>query len=144
MKNVVLVGGGKIGIAITEFLSSTGDYRVTVIDRDVQSLERVSNFTATEAVIAVLPLLVDRNQRLALKPVQVHACGRWAHFSDNRQLCAGAGMAIEQCMQHADTRGLANSGGDSRNHQVCVHRHSRRCNHSLMVNEVLLVRKRYR
>ena len=38
MKNVVLVGGGKIGIAITELLSSTGDYRVTVVDRDAQSL----------------------------------------------------------------------------------------------------------
>lgn len=41
MKNVVLVGGGKIGIAITELLSSTGDYRVTVVDRDAQSLERM-------------------------------------------------------------------------------------------------------
>jgi saccharopine dehydrogenase-like NADP-dependent oxidoreductase len=41
MKNVVLVGGGKIGIAITELLSSTGDYHVTVIDRDAQSLERM-------------------------------------------------------------------------------------------------------
>ena len=41
MKNVVLVGGGKIGVAITELLSATGDYRVTVIDRDAQSLERM-------------------------------------------------------------------------------------------------------
>ncbi len=41
MKNVVLVGGGKIGIAITELLSSTGDYRLTVVDRDAQSLERM-------------------------------------------------------------------------------------------------------
>ena len=41
MKNVVLVGGGKIGVAITELLSATGDYHVTVIDRDLQSLERL-------------------------------------------------------------------------------------------------------
>ncbi|HEV2563261.1 MAG TPA: saccharopine dehydrogenase C-terminal domain-containing protein [Rhizomicrobium sp.] len=41
MKNVMLVGGGKIGIAITEFLSSTGDYKVTVVDRDAASLERM-------------------------------------------------------------------------------------------------------
>ncbi len=41
MKNVMLVGGGKIGIAITELLSSTGDYRVTVVDRDAASLERM-------------------------------------------------------------------------------------------------------
>ena len=41
MKNVMLVGGGKIGIAITEFLTATGDYRVTVVDRDAASLERM-------------------------------------------------------------------------------------------------------
>lgn len=41
MKKVMLVGGGKIGIAITEFLSATGDYAVTVVDRDAQSLERM-------------------------------------------------------------------------------------------------------
>ena len=41
MKNVMLVGGGKIGIAITELLSNTGDYHVTVVDRDAASLERM-------------------------------------------------------------------------------------------------------
>jgi saccharopine dehydrogenase-like NADP-dependent oxidoreductase len=41
MKNVMLVGGGKIGIAITEFLTASGDYRVTVVDRDAASLERM-------------------------------------------------------------------------------------------------------
>ncbi|HEY1962532.1 MAG TPA: saccharopine dehydrogenase NADP-binding domain-containing protein, partial [Rhizomicrobium sp.] len=41
MKKVLLVGGGKIGIAITEFLSQTGDYRVTVLDRDAAMLSRM-------------------------------------------------------------------------------------------------------
>ena len=41
MKDVALVGGGKIGIAITELLAGTGDYRVTVFDRDAESLERM-------------------------------------------------------------------------------------------------------
>ena len=41
MKKVMLVGGGKIGIAITEFLSATGDYAITVVDRDAKSLERM-------------------------------------------------------------------------------------------------------
>jgi saccharopine dehydrogenase-like NADP-dependent oxidoreductase len=41
MKNVLLVGGGKIGVAITEFLSETGDYRVTVADKNRESLERM-------------------------------------------------------------------------------------------------------
>ena len=41
MKKVLLVGGGKIGIAITEFLSQTGDYHVTVLDRDAGTLSRM-------------------------------------------------------------------------------------------------------
>jgi len=47
MKNVTLVGGGKIGIAITELLSNTGDYHVTVVDRDAASLERMPHKNVT-------------------------------------------------------------------------------------------------
>ncbi|MDE2630609.1 MAG: saccharopine dehydrogenase NADP-binding domain-containing protein, partial [Alphaproteobacteria bacterium] len=41
MKNVMLVGGGKIGVAIAQFLSDTGNYQVTVVDRDAASLARM-------------------------------------------------------------------------------------------------------
>jgi len=41
MKTVMLVGGGKIGVAIAQFLCESGDYRVTVVDRDPASLERM-------------------------------------------------------------------------------------------------------
>jgi saccharopine dehydrogenase-like NADP-dependent oxidoreductase len=47
MKNVMLVGGGKIGVAITELLSATGDYRVTVVDKDPASLERMPRNNVT-------------------------------------------------------------------------------------------------
>jgi len=40
MNRVLVVGAGKIGGAIAQFLSATGDYRVTLIDRDEQGLER--------------------------------------------------------------------------------------------------------
>lgn len=61
MKNVMLVGGGKIGIAITEFLSATGDYRVTVVDRDQASLARMpqTNVTLLRREIANVRDLVD-------------------------------------------------------------------------------------
>ena len=39
MKKVTLVGGGKIGSAITQLLTGTGDYQVTVVDRDARTLE---------------------------------------------------------------------------------------------------------
>src|SRR5476651_942435 len=41
MKNVLLVGGGKIGVAITQFLSDSGDYQISVADRDAASLARM-------------------------------------------------------------------------------------------------------
>ena len=47
MKNVMLVGGGKIGVAITELLSATGDYHVTVVDRDEASLARMPRKNVT-------------------------------------------------------------------------------------------------
>jgi saccharopine dehydrogenase-like NADP-dependent oxidoreductase len=37
----MLVGGGKIGVAIAEFLKGSGDYRVTVADRDGEALARM-------------------------------------------------------------------------------------------------------
>jgi saccharopine dehydrogenase-like NADP-dependent oxidoreductase len=53
MKNVMLVGGGKIGVAITEFLAATGDYHVTVADRDAASLARMPAKNVTPRAIEV-------------------------------------------------------------------------------------------
>ncbi|WP_281058749.1 saccharopine dehydrogenase family protein [Mesorhizobium sp. M2A.F.Ca.ET.042.01.1.1] len=38
MKNIVVVGAGKIGSTIAEMLSATGDYRVTLVDRSAAQL----------------------------------------------------------------------------------------------------------
>ncbi|MBV9540095.1 MAG: saccharopine dehydrogenase NADP-binding domain-containing protein, partial [Alphaproteobacteria bacterium] len=53
MKKVLLVGGGKIGVAITEFLASTGDYHVTVVDRDSASLGRMPTKNVTPRVVEI-------------------------------------------------------------------------------------------
>ncbi|MEA3042388.1 MAG: hypothetical protein QOH47_226 [Sphingomonadales bacterium] len=42
MKNVLLVGGGKIGAMITELLAASGDYCVTVADREAPALAKVT------------------------------------------------------------------------------------------------------
>ena len=44
MKEVLLLGAGKIGMIITELLASSGDYRVTVADRDQENLGRLPNY----------------------------------------------------------------------------------------------------
>ena len=41
MKNIVIVGAGKIGSMIAELLVGSGDYAVTVIDRSQQQLDRL-------------------------------------------------------------------------------------------------------
>ena len=41
MKDIVIVGAGKIGSMIAEFLGGSGDYAVTVIDRSQQQLDRL-------------------------------------------------------------------------------------------------------
>src|SRR5437879_13387237 len=38
MKNIVVVGAGKIGSTIAEMLSSTGDYHVMLVDRSAAQL----------------------------------------------------------------------------------------------------------
>ncbi|HEX3431346.1 MAG TPA: saccharopine dehydrogenase C-terminal domain-containing protein [Rhizomicrobium sp.] len=53
MKSVALVGGGKIGVAIAELLGGSGDYQVTVFDRDEASLERMPSRNVETRGIAV-------------------------------------------------------------------------------------------
>ena len=53
MKNVLLVGGGKIGVAITEFLSDCGDYKITVADRDAASLSRMPERNVTRRKVEI-------------------------------------------------------------------------------------------
>jgi saccharopine dehydrogenase-like NADP-dependent oxidoreductase len=49
MKNIVVVGAGKIGATIADMLAGTGDYHVTVVDRSAAQLEAldVTNAVAT-------------------------------------------------------------------------------------------------
>ncbi len=61
MKNILVMGAGKIGGMIADLLASSGDYRVTVADRDPAQLARIE----TRARIVRLPL--DISDDAALK-----------------------------------------------------------------------------
>ena len=41
MRDILIVGAGKIGTVIADLLASSGDYAVTVADRDPAAVERV-------------------------------------------------------------------------------------------------------
>ena len=76
MKNVMLVGGGKIGVAIAQFLSDTGDYHVTVVDRDPASLERMprKNVERRQVVVENPQMMADEiaGQDIVLSATPYH------------------------------------------------------------------------
>src|ERR1700691_2556388 len=61
MKDIVIVGAGKIGSMIAEFLGSCGDYAVTVVDRSQQQLDRL------ETAVAITKVAADIAQGDALR-----------------------------------------------------------------------------
>lgn len=92
MKPVMLLGAGKIGAIITEFLSSCGDYKVTVVDISEASLRRIPTHPNVEhkqidvtdqetlvdamrgqfAVLSAMPFQVTRNVAQAAAKAGVH------------------------------------------------------------------------
>ena len=50
MKEVAIVGAGKIGSMIAELLGSAGDYRVTVLDRSAEQLARLETAAPIQTV----------------------------------------------------------------------------------------------
>jgi saccharopine dehydrogenase-like NADP-dependent oxidoreductase len=52
MKDIVLVGAGKIGSMIAELLGGSGDYSVTVVDRSQLQLDRLETSAAVRKVAA--------------------------------------------------------------------------------------------
>lgn len=60
MKNIIVIGGGKIGGAIALMLASTGDYQVTVADRNEQQLANLDKHPA------IAPIRLDISDRAEL------------------------------------------------------------------------------
>jgi saccharopine dehydrogenase-like NADP-dependent oxidoreductase len=52
MKQIVVVGAGKIGSMIAELLGGSGDYAVTVVDRSQRQLDRLETTVPTSKVAA--------------------------------------------------------------------------------------------
>jgi saccharopine dehydrogenase-like NADP-dependent oxidoreductase len=63
MKNIVIVGAGKIGSMIAELLVGSGDYAVTVVDRSQQQLARL------ETAVAITKIAADITQAGTLQRI---------------------------------------------------------------------------
>ena len=122
MKDIVIVGAGKIGSMIAELLVGSGDYAVTVVDRSQQQLDRLETAAAINKIAADITQgdsLAEhpaRQVRGALSAAPYHATrliaeaakAAGAHYLDLtedvastravKQLAAGARTAfIPQC-----------------------------------------------
>jgi saccharopine dehydrogenase-like NADP-dependent oxidoreductase len=72
MKNIVIVGAGKIGSMIAEFLGGCGDYAVTVVDRSEKQLDRL------ETSVAITKVPIDIRQADTLRKLLI---GKFAVLS---------------------------------------------------------------
>ena len=121
MKDVVVVGAGKIGSMIAELLAGSGDYAVTVVDRSQQQLARLETTAAVKRIAADITsgdtlqkILTGKFAMLSAAPyhatrvIAESAKAAGAHYLDLtedvastravKQLAAGARTAfIPQC-----------------------------------------------
>jgi saccharopine dehydrogenase-like NADP-dependent oxidoreductase len=121
MKNIVIMGAGKIGSMIAELLLHSGDYAVTVIDRAQVQLDRLDPALSAKriavdssdgvklrevlkgqyAVLSAAPYQVTRQIAEAAKAANVHYLDLTEDVASTRavkQLAAGASTAfIPQC-----------------------------------------------
>lgn len=64
MRDIVVVGAGKIGGFVAEWLASTGDYRVTLVDRAQESFQRLELDERVTARVVDIESAADLQQLL--------------------------------------------------------------------------------
>ncbi len=92
MKKVMVLGAGKIGSTISDFLANSGDYHVTIADQSNESLRRIDEAPLIEkrcidvtnthalvsamkghfAVLSAMPFNVTRDVALAASEAHIH------------------------------------------------------------------------
>jgi len=74
MKNILLLGSGKIGAIITELLTSCGDYKLTVADMDEANLDRLTPHKNLSTVVLDVTKEDDLQNALQDKFAALSAC----------------------------------------------------------------------
>ena len=67
MKDIVIVGAGKIGSMIAELLGGSGDYSVTVVDRSQHQLDRLEHRLLRSDCPNLLVLVIEDGADVARK-----------------------------------------------------------------------------
>lgn len=74
MKNILLLGSGKIGAIITELLTSCGDYHVTVADMNADNLKRLNSHENLSTLLLDVTDEKALNEALEGKYAALSAC----------------------------------------------------------------------
>ena len=98
-----------------------------------QRFERGGHVRPLQTVVAVLPLREHLDEPLRLQPLQVHTGGRRRDVGHHGELGARAGPAVEQAVEHARARRLADRRGDGGHRSVSLV-----YIHTLMITESLM------
>ncbi|MGH1542277.1 MAG: saccharopine dehydrogenase family protein [Arenicella sp.] len=83
MKQILLLGAGKIGAIITEMLATCGDYELTIVDASQENLDRVASYDTVSKVVADITSDQELNQLMegkfaVLSALPFHLTGRVA------------------------------------------------------------------
>ena len=106
MRDIVVIGAGKIGSAIAAMLAETGDYRVTLADRDAAAAAAGARYSNVEAAsvdirneAALRALLKGRYAALSAAPFQLTtAIAQAAAASDVHYLDLTEDVASTRCV----------------------------------------------
>ena len=117
MKPIVVVGAGKIGATIADFLSATGDYAVTVVDRDSRALAELK----TRLGVAILT--ADLTDRSALAghlkgAIRRPQCGTLSTHRRHRRGCRGGSNPLSRSHRRRLDDAPGQVAGKNRHHRV--------------------------
>lgn len=72
MRNVVVLGAGKIGVMIADFLHRTGDYDLTVVDASADAIERITA-QGIDGIVAHVEDEAERRKIIGGKDIAISA-----------------------------------------------------------------------
>ena len=106
MVKLILLGGGKIGSAIAAMLGGTGDYQITVADKDAESLKRLPTKNVRTMVLDVAD---PAALRAAMKGHEIVVSAMPYHLTP---VIAGAAKDVRRALFRSDGRRREHARGE--------------------------------
>ena len=136
-------GSGHVVVAgarRAEVLGGVGNEAGTgAAGKDAEALEGAGDVRTGEGVVAMAALDEDADEVFRFEPGEMHAGRGGGDIGNDGELGAGAGVAVEERIEHAGAGRLADGGGDGGDRGIDVGAEGARgCIHTFTVNEVCM------